>query len=232
MYEATRGRGRRVSWCQGVAVAGAVLLLLLVACSGAQGAVQQPLRATTVPVQPPWTFDTIPSAGLPPGADPFSGAWGVRVEDGAPSPPNALCQAGSGRDAALSLGDATYADAVLSARLKLISGRTGQAAGLLFRIQDKDNYYVLGADVLEKRVRLYKYAAGRLTAIQDGSAAVTTERWQLMRIEATGNRFRGFLDDQMVVEAVDDALPAGRVGLWTKADSITCFDDVDVKTSP
>ena len=53
-------------------------------------------------------------------------------------------------------------------------------------------------------------------------------QWQELKVEAEGNRFRGYLDGRLVVEAADDAFPAGGVGLWTKADSVTCFDDFRV----
>ena len=211
----------------GVCVAG--VALLLAACSGGAPSVKQRSGDKSASAGPPWTFDADPSTGLPPGALPFSGAWGVRAEDGTPSPPNALCDTSTIEFAALSLGDAVYTDIVLSARFKLISGRTAQAAGLIFRVQDRDNYYVLAANGLENSVNLDKYAAGRRTGIKEGSATVVPSEWQQLRVEAIGNHLRGFLNDQWVVEATDETHKAGKVGLWTKADSVTCFDDVDAK---
>jgi hypothetical protein len=178
-----------------------------------------------------WTFDTDAVGGLPDGVTVFSGAWGVRAEPDAPSQPNALCQTGTAEFPALSLGNALYSDVVLSARVKPISGRTDQAAGLIFRIQDKNNYYILRANALEGNLNLYKYVNGRRSDIKDGSAKVSSGTWQTLRIEAVGNRLRGLFNGDVVVEATDDTFGSGSVGLWTKADSVTCFDDIEVDSS-
>jgi hypothetical protein len=178
-----------------------------------------------------WNFDADPVGQLPQGAVAFSGTWAVRAESGTPSPPNALCQTGSAEFPALALGDAVFADVVLSARFKPISGSQDQAGGLIFRIQDKDNYYILRANALEGNVNLYKYAGGRRSDLKGGSAKVVAGQWQELRVEVAGNRFHGFLDGQQVVEATDGSYTSGRVGLWTKADSVTCFDDVQAQGS-
>ena len=175
------------------------------------------------------TFDSEPIGGQPPGAVVFSGSWAIRAEDGTPSPPNALCQTATAEFPALSLGEVVYSDVVLSARFKPISGRTDQAAGLLFRIQDRDNYYILRANALEGNVNFYKYVGGRRGGIKEASARVESGQWQELRAEVGGNRMRGILNGQQVVEATDDTYKAGKVGLWTKSDSITCFDDVEAR---
>jgi hypothetical protein len=210
--------------------AGFGVAIMLTACGAGQAPAAPQLPRKTIPSGPPWTFDADPSAGLPQGALPLSGAWGVRADDSSPSPPNALCDTGAVEVSALSLGDTGYADVVLSARFKPMSGRTAQAGGLIFRVQDRDNYYVLVADALEKSVTLAKRVGGQSRDVADGAAEVAAGRWHDLRVEATGNRLRGFLDGQPVVEATDDSHRSGQVGLWTKADSTVCFDDVDVKT--
>jgi hypothetical protein len=176
-----------------------------------------------------WTFDDNSDGDLPAGAQVFSGTWAVRAETDSPSQPNALCQTGQAEFPALALGDAVYTDLTMSARFKPISGRVDQAAGLLFRIQDKDNYYILRANALEGNVNLYIYRNARRSAIKEGSAPVASGQWQELRIEVQGNRFRGLVNGQPVVEATDDSYQAGQVGLWTKADSVTCFDDVEAQ---
>ncbi len=75
----------------------------------------------------------------------------------------------------------------------------------------------------------YGYVAGSRSDIKDGPAKVASGKWQERRVEASGDRLRGFLDGKLVVEATDTTYRAGRVGLWTKADSVTCFDDMMVK---
>jgi hypothetical protein len=116
----------------------------------------------------------------------------------------------------------------MSIRFKPISGREDQAAGIIFRVQDKDNYYILRANALEDNVNFYIYASGRRSNLHGASTKVASGRWQELRVEVTGNRFRGFLDGRPVASATDDAYGAGRVGLWTKADSVTSFDEVRV----
>jgi hypothetical protein len=208
----------------------AVAVLVLSACSGGQGAVRYQPADKTAPAQPlRWTFDSDTVGGIPRGAVVFSGTWAVHAEADAPSPPNALCQTGVAQFPAISLSDAVYTDVVLSTRFKPISGREDQAAGLIFRVQDKDNYYILRANALENNVNIYKYAGGRRRDIKEAAAQVRPGRWQGLRVEIVSNRIRGFLDDRPVVEAMDDTYKAGKIGLWTKADSVTCFDDVEAK---
>lgn len=176
-----------------------------------------------------WSFDMDAIGGVPAGAEVFSGEWAVRAEADAPSPPNVLCQSGTAQFPALALGDAVYTDLAMSARFKPISGREDQAAGLIFRIQDRDNYYILRANALENNVNFYKYAGGRRSALKESSVRVATGVWQELRVDARGGRLRGYLNGELVVEATDATYAAGKVGLWTKADSVTCFDDVSVQ---
>jgi hypothetical protein len=177
-----------------------------------------------------WSFDDLAKGDLPAGSEVLSetrlGGWTVRAEADAPSAPNALCQTGVGEFPAIALSDLVLDDVVMTSRLKPISGRVDQAAGLIFRIQDGSNYYILRANALEGNVNLYKYASGRRSLIKEASVNVNSGEWQELQVEVIGNHFRGPLNGAPVVEATDDDYPAGRVGLWTKADSVTCFDDV------
>ncbi len=176
-----------------------------------------------------WNFDGDPVGGLPQGAIVFSGTWAVRAESGAPSAPNALCQTGNATFPALSLGDAMYSDLTASVRFKPISGNTDRAAGVIFRIQDKDNYYIVRANGLEDNVIIFKYVRGSRSTIKEGTGKVATGQWQELGVEVSGNRIRGLLNGAAVVEASDDTFKsAGKIGLWTKADSVTCFDNVQV----
>jgi hypothetical protein len=175
-----------------------------------------------------WTFDTDPVGGMPPGAEVFSGDWAVRAEPDAPTPPNVLCQTGTAKFPALALSDKVYTDLVVSVRFKPVSGREDQAAGIIFRVQDQDNYYILRANALEDNVNFYIYASGKRSHIRGSSIKVPSNEWQELRVEVEGNHFRGFLNDQLVIEASDGSYSAGRVGLWTKADSVTFFDNIQV----
>jgi len=182
-----------------------------------------------------WSFDDIVEGALPDGAEVLSqprfGGWAVRSESDAPSPPHALCQTGMAEYPSIALSADVHSDMVMSTRFKPISGMVDQAAGLLFRIQNADNYYILRANALEGNVNFYKYASGRRSLMTEGQASVASGQWQELRVEVVGSQFRGFLNGQLAVEASDDAYAAGRPGLWTKADSVTCFDDVQITPS-
>jgi hypothetical protein len=206
--------------------------LITIAGAGVPRVRYQSEEVTTSPEGLVWAFDDLEEAGLPPGAEVLSntqfGGWGVRAEPGTPSEPNALCQTGMGEFPAIALGEPVLGDLVMSSRFKPTSGRVDQAAGLIFRVQDGGNYYILRANALEGNVNLYKYAGGRRSLLKEGPAEVRSGEWQELKVEVAGNHFRGLLNGLPVVEATDDDYPVGRVGLWTKADSVTCFDDVTV----
>lgn len=214
---------------------GPLVALLLAGCGGQGGTTASvattPRLASSVGAARAarWSFDGDPAGALPPGMTAFSGTWAVRAEPGAPSTPSALCQTGTAEFPALVLGDAAYADVVLTARVKPIDGQEDRAAGLIARVQDRDNYYILRANALENNVNLYRYVRGKRDVIKEGRATVAAGQWQELRLEVARNHLRGSLDGQPVVEATDDTFAAGTVGLWTKADSQTCFDDVDAR---
>lgn len=173
-----------------------------------------------------WSFDSTQSGNLPAGAQVFTGKWVVRAEQGAPSAPNALCQSGMADYPAIVLGTITYSNVTVSTSFKPLSGKEDQAAGIIFRVQDKDNYYILRANALEDNVILFKYVKGRRSSIKEGSIKVAKGRWQELRVEVKGPRIRGYLNGALIVDATDNTFKSGQVGLWTKADSQACFDNV------
>src|SRR5436305_7510207 len=214
-----------------------VIILALASCgasqstplgSGATATSEKVTPHTSGKVTSQWLFDSDPRGGLPAGAEVFSGNWVVRAESDAPTSPNALCQTGQATFHALSLSPATYTDLAVSVRFKPISGAVDQAAGIIFRIQDKNNYYIVRANALENNVDIFKYSGGVRSLIQEGSATVVSGKWQELRIEAIGNSIRGYLNNQQVVKANDESFKTGKIGLWTKADSVTCFDNVQL----
>lgn len=215
-----------------------VLLVMLVTTAAASGwhpAVDPGVGSLDVTAgqAPPgqtteWVFDKDTVGGLPTGATVFSGHWAVRAEAGTPSPPNAVCQTGSAEFPALALGETVYTDVAIEAAFKPISGREDRAAGIIFRIQDKDNYYIVRANALEDNVNAYKYVHGRRILLKGTSAKVVSGKWQALGAEVMRARIRGSLNGHPVIEATDETFKIGRVGLWTKADSVTCFDNVRV----
>ena len=219
---------RLVKWLLVVGLLAAALIFS--ACGGPPPADTTPGTTPAYTLIPPrWTFDTDPVGVLPQGAMVFSGNWSVRAESDTPSAPNALCQTETATFPAMTLSDAVYTDVSVSTRFKPISGSIDRAAGIIFHVQDENNYYILRANALENNVDIRKYVNGRRSTLKTGSVAVLSGQWQELRVEVFGSRIRGFLNGRLVVETSDDTFKSGKVGLWTKADSVTCFDDVEVR---
>jgi 3-keto-disaccharide hydrolase len=125
----------------------------------------------------------------------------------------------------------TASDVTVSVNFKSISGTVDQAAGLVARYRDKDNYYVVRANALENNVRLYKIERGNRKQFAGANVKVPSGEWQTLALEVKGTHFWVLLNDTLLFEADDATFKnAGKVGLWTKADSVTYFDDLRVKT--
>jgi len=152
--------------------------------------------------------------------------WSVEAEPSAPSKPNVLKQSGSGTFPWCVRPDASLADGYVEVRFKPISGSEDQAGGLVWRWKDGDNYYVARANALENNVSLYYTANGRRNTIKYVDAPVPGNVWHALRVEFSGKKIRVILDGKPYIETDDDHIPgAGAVGVWTKADSVTLFDD-------
>ena len=132
-----------------------------------------------------------------------------------------------------------FSDGALAVRFKTISGEIDQAAGLVFRYRDPDNYYIVRANALERNVVLYKVERGKRSDLKPVGGGmfsygrqvnVTKGRWQELRVEFSEKHFRVLLEGQPLFEVEDDTFTeAGRVGLWTKADSVTAFDGLRIE---
>jgi hypothetical protein len=121
-------------------------------------------------------------------------------------------------------------DLRLSVKCKAVSGRIDQACGLAFRYRDPENYYVARANALEDNVRLYQVKDGRRNQFASWSGSVSAGQWHELRVEARGIRIEVFWEGEAVIDTEDRTFQeAGRVGLWTKADSLTFFDDLAVE---
>jgi hypothetical protein len=118
-------------------------------------------------------------------------------------------------------------------RFKALSGREDQAGGLVWRWKDGDNYYVARANALENNVSLYYTQNGRRNTIKYVDAPVAKNQWHALRVEFAGQRIRVLLDGKRYIE-LDDAriTGSGAVGVWTKADSVTAFDDFAFGAAP
>ena len=152
--------------------------------------------------------------------------WSVAADPGAPSKPHVLRQSGSGTFPWCVKNDVALADGFVEVKFKPIAGREDQAGGVVWRWQDGDNYYVARANALENNVSLYYTMNGKRNTLKYVDAPVAANTWHTLRVEFAGKRIRVALDGKWYIELEDRRIArAGSVGLWTKADSETAFDD-------
>jgi len=196
------------------------------------------LVATTASAET-WNFDGDPVNAPPPG---FSfgrtgkgkpGRWIVQAEKDAPSAGNVLAQLDPDttdyRFPVAVANEPKLGDVGLSVRCKPVSGRVDQACGLVFRYQDEDNYYLTRANALEDNVNLYYVKDGKRRQITGWRGKVTSGTWHQLGVEARGDHFVVSFDGNKVIDAHDSTFSQpGKVGVWTKADSVTYFDDLSV----
>lgn len=159
--------------------------------------------------------------------------WVVQAEPTAPSQPNVLAQTSEDKTDyrfPLAIADeGSFRDLNLSVKFKAISGDVDRAGGLAFRLKDANNYYVLRANAFKDNFNLYRVVNGRRTEIKGSSSKVTSGEWHELRVEAVGDKFTCYFDGTRKIEVTDDTFKdAGKIGLWTKADSVTFFDDLRV----
>jgi hypothetical protein len=175
--------------------------------------------------QPPAGF-TFGKTGSGPG-----GRWLVKSEKDAPSGINVLVQgdvdATSYRFPVAVVDSVSLRDVRLSVRCKPVSGKVDQACGLVFRYRDENNYYVVRANALENNVRLYYVLNGKRQQFGDWNGPVSSGTWHELRVSAKGDQFEIYWNSKKVIEARDRTFrEPGQIGVWTKADSVTYFDDL------
>ena len=161
--------------------------------------------------------------------------WTVEAEPTAPSKPNVLKQSGRATFPLAIKNDTTIRDGFVEVKFKAVAGSEDRAAGIIWRAKDADNYYVVRANALEDNVVLYKTINGVRRSLEimgrkggyGVSARVSSGQWDVLRCDFTGSRFKVTYDGQQLFEVEDTTIAqAGMIGLWTKADSVTLFDDL------
>ena len=214
----------------------ATALLLAQAGGGSEGAIRSTTFDSQKPGEPPAGF----SCGLTGSGRP--GAWKIVADPTAPSPPNVLGQMDADttgyRFPVCVLDGVSASDVEISVRFKPVSGAKDQAAGLVWRYRDSDNYYVVRANALEGNVVLYKVQGGKRTDLKPKGAgllaygkqaSVAKGGWGLLSVIARGSLFEVRLGRDTLMEVEDGTFSGpGRIGVWTKADSVTYFDDLHV----
>jgi hypothetical protein len=174
-----------------------------------------------------WTFESDEAGKLARGFTNEVGRWEVATD----GDNKVLAQKARNEDAVFNvvLAEGTrYKDLDLSVRMRAVAGEVDQGGGLVWRARDKDNYYIARYNPLEDNFRVYKVEIGKRTQFQ--SVKIPGDnRWHTIRVTMAGTRITGYLDGKKYLEADDATFPeAGRIGLWSKADAQSYFDDLTV----
>jgi hypothetical protein len=152
--------------------------------------------------------------------------WAVVADESAPSKPNVLKQSGEATYPVCIKEDTSLKDGFVEVKFKPVSGKEDQAGGVIWRCKDADNYYIARANALEDNVTIYHTIKGKRVAFKNVNEKVAPGAWHTLRVDFEGNKFTVTFDGKKVIEASDDSFSdAGKVGLWTKTDSVTLFDD-------
>jgi hypothetical protein len=160
--------------------------------------------------------------------------WSIEKDDSAPSKPNVLKQSGEADYPLAIKEDTNLKDGFVEVKFKPISGKDDQAGGVIWRCKDANNYYICRANALEGNVVLYKTEKGKRKALDivgrkggyGVKEPVAKNQWHTLRVDFSDNRFTVQLNGKKLFDVEDTTFTdAGKVGLWTKADSVTLFDD-------
>jgi hypothetical protein len=176
-------------------------------------------------------FDDLKAGAPPPGwtatqTGKGDAKWEVVADDSAPSQPNVLKQSGEATYPVCFKNETSLKDGFVAVKFKSVSGKEDQAGGVIWRCQDADNYYIARANALEDNVTIYHTIKGKRASFKNIDTKVAAGVWHTLRVEFKGNKFAVIFDGKKVIEATDDSFAAaGKVGVWTKADSVTLFDD-------
>ncbi len=152
--------------------------------------------------------------------------WAISEDASAPSEPNVLQQSGHGTFPWCVLHDSAIENGHVEVKFKALAGDEDQAGGVVWRWKDGNRYYVARANALENNVSLYYTEDGRRNTLKYVDAPVPANAWHMLRVDFSGRHIAVALNGKTYIELDDDHITgAGAVGLWTKADSVTAFDD-------
>jgi hypothetical protein len=157
------------------------------------------------------------------------GQWVVEEMSGAPSGKRVLVQRAVANAFNVTVTPSgPYTDVDVSVRFKPISGREDASGGIVWRYAD-GRYYVVRANALENNLRLYYYDRGRHQLATVSVQPPALNQWHTLRVVAVGDRMQAWLNGTLLLDHRDTRFRSGQVGLWTKADSITAFDDLTIR---
>jgi hypothetical protein len=187
-----------------------------------------------------FSFDNIPAGEFPNGWSNQKtgkgglGNWTVLADPTAPSQPNVLAQTSKenpGYHFNVAVAEETnFSDLEIDLMFKAIDGQEDQGGGPVWRYQDADNYYICRANPLESNFRVYKVVDGNRKQLQSANVEIPGNVWHKLVVKNMGNHIQCWYNGNLYLDVTDDTFTSGKVGLWTKADAVTWFDDVKVET--
>lgn len=197
-------------------------------------------QAETGSLTSAWSFDREPPGALP---SEFltgtlydgraAGDWQVLATERAKSPPHVLAQVmAKGAEHAykvMLLKDVIASDLNLAVSFLPIQGKADIGGGLIWRAADDRNYYLARANPLEQNIRIYRVENGIRRLLQNFNQTIDLKQWHTLRITHQGCRAHIFYDGKQVFDLCEETFHAGMIGLWTKSDAVTYFDDLQLQ---
>jgi hypothetical protein len=186
---------------------------------------------TTIASSQTVNFDELKTGAAPPGwtatqTGKGEAKWSVEADASAPSKPSVLKQSGEAAYPVCIKDDTNLKDGFVEVKFKPVLGKEDQAGGVIWRCKDKDNYYIARANALEDNVTIYHTIKGKRTEKKRTEMKVSSNQWHSLRVDFHGSHFMVTFDGKKAIEWDDETFKdAGKVGVWTKADSVTLFDD-------
>jgi len=161
--------------------------------------------------------------------------WEIIQDKTAPSQKNALALVNPNHDSGSTFNlfwtkDIKFLNGEIEVSFKALKGMEDQGGGVIWRVQDKDNYYIARFNPLEDNFRIYTVHNSSRKTIASAKVALPAEKWHSLKIVQQGNHFQGFLNGEKFLDGESDLFPlSGGVGLWTKADAATAFDNFSLR---
>ncbi len=230
----------RLTQCNYLAIITGVILGLLILTSCQSGSKDEgestsgqesplkifPFSFENVPIgeiHPQWKIEATRSKG------PLA-TWQVTEDPTAPTGQKVLALTDQNHDSGSTFNlcwtdDLSFQDGEISVSFKANTGEIDQGGGIIWRVQDKDNYYIARFNPLENNFRIYFVKDGIRRTLADAQVSLPAQKWHTLTIRQRGNQFEGLLNGKSLLKGENDVFSlAGGVGLWTKADAVTSFD--------
>ena len=180
-----------------------------------------------------WNFDADKAGEVATGFKSETGEWKVVTDDTAPSKPRVFAQLAKNDEEVFNialLNETRARNVDYQVKFRVVEGKIDQGGGLIWRAKDAKNYYLFRYNPIERNIRVYKVMDGVRTIIHTVEDVDEVEGWQSVRVVTNGKRLEGHLNGEARFSIIDEAISdAGKVGLWSKADAQTHFDDMQLE---